>query len=103
MKPTAFDLHFRDNVVPNLRNLIQAEAVCVANGVEDWDGALRSVWEYAGQHGCTSCSAEAQDALDQLIMVRLSDEIAVAEAGTHNRQSTVWNWILRGASAGSQQ
>lgn len=102
MKPTAFDMYFRDNVVPKLRNLIQAEAVCVANGVEDWDGALRSVWEYAGQHGCTSCSDAEQEALDQMIMVRLKDEIAVAEAGTHNRQSPVWNWILRGAGAGSE-
>ena len=95
MKPTAFDLHFRDNVVPKLRNLIQAEAVCVANGVEDWDGALRSVWEYAGQHGCRGCSYEAQERMDQWVMVRLLNEIEEAETMTRDRFTPVWDRILR--------
>jgi hypothetical protein len=91
-------LGFLMNLMRELGNLIQAEAVCVANGAETWSGALTAVTEYAATQA-GALPKDQQDALDQLIVERLNDEISVAESGTHNRKTPVWDWILRGHSA----
>ena len=100
--PSGYIVQFRDHVGPCIRNLIHAQATCIANGVETWEGGIRAVIEYAAQHGADRLPDEHWEALERWVMSTLSEEITVAEAGTHNRQSTVWNWILRGDSAGSE-
>ena len=46
-----FALHFRDHVIPRLHNLVRAEAVCIAHGVETFDDACNVVMRHARQLG----------------------------------------------------
>jgi hypothetical protein len=46
-----FAVHFRTLVIPRLHNLVRAEAVCIAHGVESFDNACNVVMRHARQLG----------------------------------------------------
>lgn len=70
-----FANHFHEHITPRLRNLITAEAVCVANDVEDFGGAAAAVWRYANKFGANCLPPKLIDALDDWICSTLLVEI----------------------------
>ncbi len=75
-----FATHFREHIMPRLCNLAKAEAVCVAEGVETFSGAVSAMWRYATKYGATSLPSGLIDELDDWIMTRVAVEIEKAEA-----------------------
>lgn len=46
-----FAVQFRAHVIPRLHNLVRAEAVCIAHGVESFDNACNIVMDHARRLG----------------------------------------------------
>lgn len=60
----SFPDNFREHVIPGLRNLITAEAICIVHGVEDYSEAHRVVM----RHACALGAGFLPDAIfDDLI------------------------------------
>jgi hypothetical protein len=76
----AFALHYRRHVVPQLQNLITAEARCVAANIETFSGACDVVHRYARKHGGLHLDPADWQALEEWIELELLKEITRAEA-----------------------
>jgi hypothetical protein len=74
-----FALHFRDLVIPRLHNLVRAEAVCIAHGVEGFDDACNVVMRHARQLGANHLPdiLELEDWISTSLLVAIDE----AEAG----------------------
>lgn len=75
----AFSEHFRDHLMPRLRNLVTAEAVCIAKGIEDWNGAYAAVWRYARKYGAMYLPNDKLGELEDWIATTLLIELDRAE------------------------
>lgn len=72
---TQFSVHFRELVMPRLRNLAAAEALCVVKRVQDFNEAWDAVWAHARNHGAVYLPAHMVDQLDDWICTTLLTEI----------------------------
>lgn len=72
--------HFRDQVVPGLRNLARAEAACVAHGVETFSGAYDAVMDCARRYGALYLPEDKFADLEDWIGTIILEAIDGAEA-----------------------
>lgn len=72
-----FAIHFRDHVIPRLHNLVRAEAVCIAHGVEGFDDAVNVVMRHARELGANHLPDIME--LHDWITTTLSEETWKAE------------------------
>lgn len=75
-----FAHHFRDHVMPRLRNLAKAEAVCVTRNVETFSGACDAVMNYARKRGALYLPDDVLDDLEDWIATEVLTQIDAAEA-----------------------
>jgi hypothetical protein len=75
-----FAIHFREHVLPRLRNLAKAEAVCVAQDVETYAGACSAVMRYAGKYGAYMLEPHLVDELFEWVQIQIGEGIQEAEA-----------------------
>lgn len=66
-----FAVHFREHVIPRLRNLCKAEALCIVRGVETWEGAHDAIYRYAANRGAFQLGSYALMQLDDWICTTL--------------------------------
>lgn len=69
--------HFRERVVPRLHDLVRAEAVCIAHGVETFDNACNVVMRHARELGANYLPDILE--LEDWIATTLSEEAWKAE------------------------
>lgn len=74
-----FSAHFRDHVIPRLHNLVRAEAVCIAHGVEGFDDACNVVMRHARELGAMHLPPNIFEELEDWIATTLSNEAWKAE------------------------
>jgi hypothetical protein len=72
-----YALHFRERVVPRLHNLVRAEAVCIAHGVEGYDNAMNVVMRHARELGANYLPDIFE--LEDWVAITLRNEIDEAE------------------------
>lgn len=72
-----FAIHYRERVIPRLHNLVRAEAVCIAHGVEGFDDACSIVMRHARQLGANYLPNILE--LEDWIATTLLNEIDEAE------------------------
>jgi len=100
----AFAGHYRRHVLPGLRNLIIAEARCVARRVETFSAACYVVISHARQLGGLHLEREVWDGIEAWIEQTMAEEVAQAERdGWHlwpnlKRGTKAWDWVHGGAS-----
>jgi len=95
-----FANHFAEHVVPRLKNLITAEAVCVARQVEDYAGARSAVMAYARRYGSMHLPDDIFYDLDEWVSLELSKQIAKAEEQDASPFQDYLDRILRPAACG---
>ena len=72
-----FAVHYRERVIPRLHNLVRAEAVCIAHGVESFDNACNVVMRHARELGANYLPDIFE--LEDWIATTLLSEIDAAE------------------------
>lgn len=81
----SFPVHFTAHVKPQLRNLAEAEAVCIVHGVETWGCAFDAVMRHARQRGAMHLPIAELEDLEDWIAITLLAEIDRAEQTTARR------------------
>lgn len=78
--PHPFPRHYGEHIIPRLRRLVAAEAVCVVRGVETFAGGHDSLLAYARRYGGLYLPMEAFQALEDWLSVTLLEEIIRQES-----------------------
>jgi hypothetical protein len=79
-----FAHHFREHVMPRLRNLARAEAVCIVQHVETFSGACNALMTYSRRYGALYLPPAKLDDLEEWIAIQILTEVDALEA-SHGR------------------